>query len=181
MATTVAHGLIGISTYCGIALILPARKPLPLGLKALVLAALAANIPDLDMLVSLLLLSDHKLLHGGFTHSFAFAALVAVMIWLLTSWREWPPVLAIATFLLVASHVIVDWLTGPQVGFYLSHGLAPFWPASDSPIRIPLTLFKGVNHGNLLPGALYTAIWELILLGPVTLYLVLITQRNHAV
>lgn len=168
MATTVAHGLIGISAYCGIILTLPAGKSLPLGLKALVLAALAANIPDLDMLVSLLLLSDHKLLHGGITHSFGFAAILAVMVWLVPGWWERSPVLAITSFLLITSHVVVDWLTGPQLGLYPSHGLAPFWPASDSPVQIPLTLFKGVIHGDLLPGALYTAFWELIILGPVT-------------
>jgi membrane-bound metal-dependent hydrolase YbcI (DUF457 family) len=168
MATTVAHGLIGISTYCVMVSALPAARRLPIGPRALLLAALAANIPDLDMLISLLLLSDHKLLHGGITHSFAFAGMVAILVWMVGRWRGLSTTVAIISFFLVASHVVVDWFTGPQWGLHPSHGLALFWPVSDTPIRMPLTLFKGVIHGDLFPGALYTALWELMLLGPVT-------------
>lgn len=178
MATTIAHGLIGISTYCAIAVALPAPRRLPFGVKALVLAGLAANLPDLDMLVSLLLLNDHKLLHGGITHSFAFAGVAASLVWLITRWRGMEAtLLALSGFLLVASHVVVDWFTGPRLGLHSTHGLAPFWPFSDEKIRMPLTLFKGVIHGDLLPGALYTALGELIILGPLTAVLVYTTKR----
>ena len=178
MATTVAHGLIGISTYCVMASTLPVPSRLPLSLKALMLAAMAANIPDLDMLVSLAFLSDHGLLHGGITHTFAFAGVVAALVWLAGRGRGVPSVIAITSWFLVASHVIVDLFTGPQWGLYPSHGLALFWPFSDTRFVMPLTLFKGVEHANLLPGALYTALWELTLLGPLTAVLVIVTKRK---
>jgi len=178
MATTVAHGLIGISTYCLVAAVMPAKSRVPCSLKALVLAGAAANIPDLDMLVSLMFFSDHKILHGGITHSFAFAGLVAVLVWLLGRRRNVPPVIGLTSFFLVASHVVVDWFTGPEWGLHPSHGLAPFWPFIDTRLVMPLTLFKGVEHANLLPGALYTALWEMLLLGPLTAILVVVTKRN---
>jgi membrane-bound metal-dependent hydrolase YbcI (DUF457 family) len=180
MATSVAHGLIGIATYAGFVLALPATRRLPSGSKSLVLAALAANIPDLDMLVSLLVHNDHVLLHGGITHSFAFAACLALVLWLFTYRWSWQPVLAIGFFFLVASHVVVDWLTGPRLGFYPSHGLAPFWPLSDVSLPLPMTAFKGVNHGDLLPGALYTALWEFILIAPLTLLLIIKLRNVHS-
>ncbi len=178
MATTVAHGLIGISTYCAMVSALPMPIRLPIGTKALLLAALAANLPDFDMLVSLLLLSDHKPLHGGITHSFAFAGSMAVLVWLLILRRcEGAGRIAFISFILVSSHVVVDWFTGPRWGLYPSHGLAAFWPVSDNPIRMSVTLFKGVMHRNLLPGAIYTALWELILLGPMTVILIVIAIK----
>jgi membrane-bound metal-dependent hydrolase YbcI (DUF457 family) len=146
--------------------------------KALMLAAFAANIPDLDLLVSLWLYSDHKLLHGGITHSFAFAAMLAVLVWLVTQARHLPVIIAVVSFLLVASHVIVDWLTGPYWGLHPSHGLAPFWPVSDTLMRMPLTLFQGVNHSSLLPDALYTALWEMVLLGPVVILFIITTIKT---
>ena len=185
MATTVAHGLIGISTYCVLVAVAPKSKQLPLGFKALLLAAIAANIPDFDMLVSLLFLSDHKLLHGGVTHNFAFAGMVALSLWLLGRGRGWPSMVAFSSFFLVASHVVVDWCTGPQWGLHPSHGLALFWPFSDIPLHSPVTLFKGVVHNDLLPGALYTALWELVLVGPPTLGMIYLARkiqtatRNH--
>jgi len=178
MATTVAHGLIGISTYCSLVSISPGRRALPFGGMALVMAAFAANVPDLDMLVSLLMFDDHKQLHGGVTHSFAFAALLAGIVWLAGYWRGLTPAITAASFFLVASHVVVDWLTGPNWGLHPSHGVALFWPFSDTSFHAPLTLFKGVIHGNLLPGALYTALWELVVLGPITGILILITRNT---
>jgi len=165
MATSVAHGLIGISTYCAMASVLPARYRLPVDYKALLLAAVAANIPDLDMLVSLVFFSDHKMLHGGLTHSIAFAGLVALLLWLVGRGRT-APVIALTGFFLVLSHVLVDWLTGPQWGWHPSHGVPLFWPFSEAMVNAPVTLFKGVIHDDLLPGALYTALWELLFLGP---------------
>jgi membrane-bound metal-dependent hydrolase YbcI (DUF457 family) len=177
MATTIAHGLIGISTYCVMASAWPRSGGFPVGFKGLLLAGVAANLPDLDMLVSLLLFSDHKLLHGGITHSFAFAGLMAVLLWLFGRRRGLPPLVAVSGFLLVASHVVVDWFTGPRWGLYPSNGLALFWPFSDTPLQTPVTLFKGVIHGDLLPGALYTAFWELLIVGPPTLGLMYMAYK----
>jgi membrane-bound metal-dependent hydrolase YbcI (DUF457 family) len=180
MATTVAHGLIGISTCCVMISALPAPKNYSLGLSALLLSAVAANLPDLDMLVSLSLFSDHTLLHGGTTHSFAFAGLVAVLLWLIGRKRGVSPEIAVFGFFLVTSHVVVDWFTGPQWGLHPSHGLAPFWPFSDKPLQMPVTLFKGVIHGDLLPGALFTGLWELIILGPPTVGLIVLSNKIMA-
>jgi membrane-bound metal-dependent hydrolase YbcI (DUF457 family) len=131
----------------------------------------------MDMLVSLLVLSDHKLLHGGITHTFVFAGLLAVLVWLVGRIRGESLAIAVSGFFLVASHVLVDWFTGPHWGLYPSHGLALFWPFNDTPFQTPVTLFKGVVHGDLLPGALYTALWELLLIGPLTLTMIYLTRK----
>ncbi len=171
MATTVAHGLIGIVVYCATR---EARSlssgdtKLPLNVGVLLLAALVANIPDMDMVVGLLLQGDHRVFHGGISHTLFFAGAAGFMVWLLAKHSHHRAGLSIALTLILLSHVMVDIFTGPVIGFYPTHGALPFWPVYESRMILPLTLFKGVQHSNILPGALLTAIWEFVLLFPVT-------------
>ena len=180
MATTVAHGLMGIAVYCAARECLPTLKQLPLSPKMLILAAIAANIPDFDIVVSFLLLGDHKLLHGVGSHSFLFATLVAVMVWSVGRTKQWPNSFSLLAFLVVLSHVVVDWLTGPNLGLHSSHGSAFLWPLIETPISAPITVFKGVNHSALLPDALYIALWELFIIGPIVIFISLFIKKlNH--
>jgi len=180
MATTVAHGLMGIAVYCAAREYFPALKQLPLSPKILILVAIAANIPDFDIVVSFLLLGDHKLLHGVGSHSFLFAMLVAVMVFWRGRTQQWPYSFSIVAFLMVSSHVVVDWLTGPKLGLYSSHGSAFLWPLIETPISAPVTIFKGVNHNDLLPDALYIALWELVIIAPIVILISLFIKKlNH--
>ena len=73
----------------------------------------------------------------------------------------------------VASHVIVDWFTGRQIGFFYAHKLAPFWPFLTESFSLPITLFKGVTHGDFDVtfswSNLKLIIYELLLFLPILL------------
>ena len=177
MATTVAHGLVGIIIYCSARECIPLLKRFPVSPLTLLLVAIVANIPDLDIVVSFLLLGDHKLLHGIGSHSFLFAILIAAIIWGVGRVNGWQQPLALVVFLAISSHVLVDWLTGPNLGFNASHGSAFLWPIIETPISAPITMFKGVNHNALLPDALYIALWELFILSPIVILISLFIKK----
>lgn len=42
---------------------------------------------------------------------------------------------------------------------------------------MPITIFKGVQHSNLFPDALFTAAWELVIFGPFALASIWVVQR----
>jgi membrane-bound metal-dependent hydrolase YbcI (DUF457 family) len=166
MATTVAHGLIGICAFCAANATLPAGRRLPIELSWLVIAFVAANLPDIDIIFGLVLSGNHSALHGGVTHSLAFATFCTLVA--LVTWRDPRQriIFALLVGFLVVSHIIVDTLTGPQLGLHEGSGTPLLWPFVRDRITMPITAFKGVNHGNLFPDALFTAAFELMLLTP---------------
>lgn len=168
MATSVAHGMIGIAFYCTARSLSGGDKELPLSFGMLLLVALVANIPDMDMIISLLLYGDHRVLHGGVTHTLFFSGAGGFMVWMFAKSSFLRMELSFAAALVLFSHVLVDFFTGPSIGFNPSHGVTPFLPVVESRIISPVTIFKGVEHSNILPGALLTALWEFVLLLPVT-------------
>jgi membrane-bound metal-dependent hydrolase YbcI (DUF457 family) len=170
--------LVGILTYVGVRALPRWPKRLPLGPLALVGAACAANLPDLDMAVSLALYGDHGVLHGNGTHSLAFPLLAGALVWWIARRRRAALGCAGLAFALVGSHIAVDWITGPKPGTSPAHGVMLFWPFDEVMVRAPVTLFKGVVHRDLFPGALVTACWELLILGPPTVLAVLASARN---
>jgi len=185
MATTVAHGLIGIAMYCAIR---PVGSPvgsreikLPLSLGMLFMAAVVANIPDLDMIVSLLVYGDHRVLHGGVSHTVFFAAGGGFFVWLFARQVRYRAELAITVAFILLSHVLVDFFTGPSIGLHPTHGAVPFWPVTEIRMISPVTIFKGVEHRNILPGALYTALWELVLLFPLTAFIVYRSCKSDSI
>lgn len=176
MATTVAHGLIGIVFYCAARRITVGNRKLPLSVGAFLLAAVVANIPDIDMLISLLIYGDHRILHGGITHTLFFAFAGGVMVWLFAYKSIYRAVLSIAVAMVLSSHVLVDFFTGPAIGLNHSHGAMLLWPFDGARLVSQITIFRGVEHANILPGALATAAWELVLLLPIT---VIAIHRSH--
>lgn len=169
MATSVAHGMIGISVYCIMRPMFHRINHVPLAAGTLVLMFMIANVPDLDMLISLAIYGDHRVLHGGFTHTLLFSILGAVMVWFIAWGRKYRMELALSVGMVLLSHAIVDMFTGPQLGFHKAHGVAIFWPFMDDRISPTVSLFKGINHSNILPGALFTALGELLMILPVLL------------
>jgi membrane-bound metal-dependent hydrolase YbcI (DUF457 family) len=137
--------------------------------------ASAGCAPDLDIVVSLLLTGSPKLLHSGPSHSFAFALLAFGIGYGLASRTKQPFDWAFLVGLGVASHVVVDWLTGPRPGLNPSWGLAVAWPLDDKRYGLPVTLFRGVKHGgfSILFSArnLKTALFELVIFLPLTVFL----------
>lgn len=146
MASTLGHALCGISLLAAAG----ALKPTPLTrftLGNLLLFACLANLPDLDMLAGYLLTGHVLSYHGGATHSLAFALLVALLVSMrVRSDRGF-------TFLLlglvVASHPVIDSLTGPQLGWHDTRGMPLMWPVSDTRFSMPFTLFPGPRHDTL--------------------------------
>eukprot|EP00456_Euglypha_rotunda_P057650 TRINITY_DN47724_c0_g1_i2.p1 TRINITY_DN47724_c0_g1~~TRINITY_DN47724_c0_g1_i2.p1 ORF type:complete len:177 (-),score=35.06 TRINITY_DN47724_c0_g1_i2:181-711(-) len=116
----------------------------------LVLFLVAANLPDVDLLVGLAF-GNFGRFHGGPTHSllFASAAVLVAAVVLPATYRRMLPWLAIAVF----SHLLIDMLSGSVLGWSQSYGTRLLWPFDDDRIRAPFSLFLGVENstgGNLL-------------------------------
>jgi len=149
MATPIAHACVGLACLALVRVLAPRSLPRPLPWQALA-CAFAACTPDLDILLSLIFTGSTTAWHSGPTHTLGFAALVGLSVWLALGTRN-PSrsALAWAVGLATASHVLVDFLTGPQVGWYRSFGVPALWPWIAERLTSPFTLFRGVRHGGI--------------------------------
>jgi inner membrane protein len=111
------------------------NRPKPLA-RFWVAGALCAAVPDLDAVGFFMGIPyEHPLGHRGFTHSFAFSALLASLV-LATAFRSdvWPTHrlgLWMFLFLSTASHALLDMLTDGGLGSAL------FWPLSNERYFFP--------------------------------------------
>jgi inner membrane protein len=147
MATLIAHALAGLVTLAGVRALTGNRVELTPA--TLLLAACAGCLPDLDLVPSYLLTGHLARLHGGPTHSLAFALLAGVVAHLTLQRSAARRALALTVGLAVASHPMIDLFTGPALGLARSYGTPLFWPLHSDRISMPLTLFKGVKHGSV--------------------------------
>lgn len=123
----VGHTSSGIAVYLMYCL----RYKKQPSLKAMLLPAVCANISDADLIgVVWMGLPKANQLHHTFTHTFAFAILLGLMLAVLGRWvyGKWNFGLGIMTFLYVASHVVCDYFTR-DTGF--PYGVMLAWPFSD--------------------------------------------------
>lgn len=184
MATLIGHGLAGLIVLAGARLLAPRRSPVPITVTAAVGVAALACLPDVDLLVSYLATGSALTWHATATHTFFFAFAAAALIAAAPPWRGRRVAAFLLLFAALASHVLVDLLTGPQVGLTPSRGLAAGWPVSHEVWRMPLTVFRGVVHGGLAawlsPRNLTTALTELLILGPLALGLLIAAARRTA-
>lgn len=181
MATSVAHGLIGIACYCAVRnLSADDKQRLPLNVGVLFLVAMLANVPDLDMIVSLILYGDHRVLHGGVTHMLLFSIFTGCVVWLMAIKACQRKLIALAVVVVLASHALVDFLTGPVPGVNPTYGSMAFWPLAEARMDFPVTIFKGVEHSNILPGALLIAFWEFVFIAPITAVSVYFSKKKDA-
>jgi inner membrane protein len=148
MASTVGHALCGVACLLGTRLALPAQAP-PLETRSVVLFALLANLPDLDLALGLAV-GDAQRFHGGATHSIAFAAATGLIAALalrgaLGALQAW-----LIYSVTVLSHVAVDGLLGPQLGWHASLGARYLWPFIEERVgSLPLTVLLGIRHGDM--------------------------------
>ena len=149
MSSTIGHGLFGATLLMAARSCAPTatwlRRPL-----WLVLFMVAANLPDVDLIVGMAF-GHFGRFHGGPTHSllFASAAVLVAAAVMPASYRPVLPWLAIAVF----SHLLIDLLSGAVIGWHQSYGTRLLWPFDDDRIRAPFSLFLGVENstgGNLL-------------------------------
>jgi membrane-bound metal-dependent hydrolase YbcI (DUF457 family) len=140
MPTPVGHVLAGAAVYF-------ATKDRPLREEwGLVAACVGVSlIPDLDFAIEPFVGRSY---HNYFTHSLGFAALFAIIVYLLArALKRSRP--ARETSILTAvylSHILLDFLgkdTSPPFGVQL------FWPFSDAFIMSPITIFDDVWRGTL--------------------------------
>jgi inner membrane protein len=180
MATPIAHACAGLACLALVHLAAPGRISRPLPWPALA-CAFAACAPDLDIALSQLIAGNTTALHSGPTHSLGFALLVGVGAWILLPARPSRLALAAALGLAAATHVLIDFLTGPQVGLHRSFGVPVLWPLSDERLASPLTLFRGVKHGGVAiwftAHNLTTAAIELIFAIPLAVLSVRVLMR----
>lgn len=142
MASPLAHGAIGIA----VGVLSPWLMQLPFCktvLQRLAGCVFLACLPDIDIIFSLLVTGSLTALHFTFTHTAFFAMAVALVALMLAGRNA-----AALVFLLVLSHVIVDGLTGPVLGFSNAVGIAAFAPLNSTILVSPVTLFRGVYHAQ---------------------------------
>lgn len=174
MASTVGHGLCGVALALTLAVANKQyRAALPL--RELAFVAVLANLPDIDFLLGMIFFADPQHLHGGFTHTFAFALAVGAVIglWLKRWWALERPWWFYS--LVVASHPVVDSLAGPNVGLNATKGYALLWPLSEQRLPMPVTLFPGPRHDTVArlfsAHNIWVVVYEIAVFGAVLLML----------
>jgi inner membrane protein len=136
--------------------------PLPAGASLLFWSALSM-LPDADVIgMSLGVAYEDPLGHRGATHSFVFAAVVAILVGIV---RRSPRAAALAA-VVVASHPLLDTLTNGGLGcalfwpFETTRYFAPWTPIPVSPIGLAFFSFYGM----------VVAVTEIVFFSPVFLY-----------
>jgi hypothetical protein len=121
-----------------------ARDPATVGL-----IVVLANLADVDFLLGFVVSGDAHHLHGGITHSIAFAVAGACAVFALPrpampSWQRF--VLALGVLL---THPLMDLVQsrhGPGLG--PGFGVALLAPWSSERFGAPFTIFFGIDHGT---------------------------------
>lgn len=145
MSSTLGHAL------CGVACLLAARAQRPRatllqGWRGAAAFVLLANLPDLDFVIGYLLAGDVHRFHSGASHSLLAALLLGLLLGRFAPAGERGP-LSIWICTALASHVLVDLFAGPGFG-QPSYGVPLLWPLLDERIRMPFSLFLGVQHAT---------------------------------
>lgn len=141
-----------------------------------VMFAVAAAVPDLDLVFKQLGLAQHQ----GASHSVTAAALAGLAAYALARWRapDRAMDLSVAAALGWLSHVVLDYLgrdTHPPIG------LLVFWPFSDAYWKSPVSVFRDIGRSFEWEAIVHNTLsvsWELLLLLPL---LALLVRRHRLV
>lgn len=162
MATPLVHACVGVVLIAVPLLTNNRHFNLPLS-RVIVGSILFACLPDLDLLYSYFLTGDATRLHFRHTHTLMFSVLTGMAVWWMTNTK-----LAVVATLLVLSHVVVDGLTGPEIGFFDTPGVPAFLPFSRVPVSFPLTLFHGVEHNDWFSRTnIINAVYDILIYAPI--------------
>ena len=193
MATTVGHALCGVDCL----LMLRVWKPSVFNRTTwggLAIAAIIANFPDLDIAVSALISNNHLKYHGLYTHMPGYMLIFAALLALVAQHRSVSKVSVAAFgsrlsycdgFLLIAlpllSHAVLDFLTGPNRGFFSSFGTPILGPIIESRMHAPFTLFLGPHHDSMERFIDWYNVWvvcsEVLIFAPLTGWLVIFSRK----
>jgi len=145
--------------------------------------AFLACLPDLDFFVGYFFASDFHRYHGLASHSLIFVLLLSSVIGILLPAAKRRAVIP-WVFVTVLSHVVIDLFTGPQVGLHESYGVSLLWPFDEERIRMPLSLFLGVQHATMdaLVGwhNVFVVSLEILMFAPLFILLERLRQRRPA-
>jgi hypothetical protein len=112
--------------------------------------AFLANLPDVDFIAGMALYGRANALHGMVTHSIAFAVVAAAVAAVLRRAGGYGFLGSLCVYALtVASHDVMDALSGRAVGFTGGEGVALLYPFVERKISLPVSLFHGVRHRDL--------------------------------
>lgn len=178
MPSPLGHALAGIAA--GWAVGPPLRARSADGRRLTSLCALAAMLPDLDLLARV---------HRGPAHSLAAAATAGGLLWCVAAWRSRgmrgrPPAvsaarLALAVAAAYATHILLDWLgadSSPPIGIMAA------WPVSHGFFAAPRPLFLAISRRYWLPDFwmlnLRAVAREVLMLGPLVLMVWRIRRRQ---
>lgn len=181
MPSTVGHALCGLACYVALRRFKPeliADAPR----RGILWFLFLANLPDIDMLIGYLFASNYLVYHWGFTHTLAFSLIAGVFASYLAKLAGLMQLRSWWIFaLVIASHVLLDLLTGPNWGLNFSYGLKVLWPLWDEKISLPFSLFLGVHHGadNLFNmHNFYSILIEFAILLPIVLAIAVIPGKQ---
>ena len=146
MSSTIGHALCGASFW------LLARKNIQAPTPAIRYRWLAgfmllACLPDLDFIAGYIFANNVHQYHSGASHSIVAVCLATVAIGVTLPFCRNLKILR-WIFVALASHIVIDLFTGPQLGLYESYGVMLFWPFSTDRITMPMSLFYGVQHAT---------------------------------
>jgi membrane-bound metal-dependent hydrolase YbcI (DUF457 family) len=147
MASTIGHSLAGVCLYQW----WKSQEPTKSGIakrSTLLWCVGLANLPDLDLLPGLLYYGDPHRLHSGITHTLLFTVGTALLMagirvfgtFIYTFWLS---------FLLLLSHLTLDYFSGKNLGFAAGYGVMFLYPFSAERVSAPFKLFMGPRHAAL--------------------------------
>jgi membrane-bound metal-dependent hydrolase YbcI (DUF457 family) len=174
MPSPVGHALAAVAVHAALS---PRLVPFP-DRRSVAVVVTAALAPDLDLLWRFV---DGRNHHQAESHSIGAAALAALVVWALARSRRWPRPAGLGLLAGMGwlSHLFLDYLgrdTHPPIG------LMVFWPFSSAYFKFPWPLFLDIGRTlaweTLRNNALAVA-WEVVLLLPVTLWVVWRRFQEH--
>jgi inner membrane protein len=173
MASPIAHSLTGFALYSIWRVKNEPRGQSRPDWRTAGVFALLANLADFDFIVSWIFKGDPNVWHHAWSHGIFAAAvmtLLAVCVFRLPGGRlASTPVF----FALIGSHVVIDFFTGPDLGFKPAWPIPLLAPFSPAEFRAPVTLFPGIEHrhgGDILSlHNAFCALYESALFAPLAL------------
>jgi len=181
LASPIGHSLAGATIYLWS--IKPGKEQLAEFLrqrwKVISLFAILANLPDVDFILGWLMTGDPNAYHHRWTHSFVAVAGASILGAFVFKIRPGLAANWFWCFAAVGSHLLIDFFTGPELGWQRTYGMPLLWPFSDAMFQSPVSLVVGPKHHELshllsLHNWVWGA-WEALVFGAI----LLVTAMNR--